>query len=49
MSGDDDNRGEPLYLDVQRFLANKTGAQAVNIAMDLIARVPKPKVQLGES
>jgi hypothetical protein len=35
----DDKRGAPLYIDVKRFLANKAGAEAVGIAMDLIGLV----------
>jgi hypothetical protein len=35
----DDERGTPLYIDVRRFLANKAGAEAVGIAMDLIGLV----------
>jgi hypothetical protein len=39
MSGDDEDQGEPLYLDVERFLANKANAEAAGVAMDLIAGV----------
>jgi hypothetical protein len=39
MSGDGEDLGEPFYIDVQRFLANTANAEAVGVAMDLIACV----------
>jgi hypothetical protein len=38
----DKHRGEPLYMDVERFLANKAGTEAVAIAMDLIGYIWLP-------
>ena len=39
MSGDDEDPGEPLYIGVERFLADRANAEAAGVAMDLIARV----------